>query len=205
MRFKTGCLVVVLALLGAFGSVQAQRCLPAWSPRSAREQRLWTAERNEWQRYLNALPRYLERLGPTPDPTLLMPVAGVKVADVIDSWKAARSFSRQHEGQDIFAPLGTPVRSATDGYIWRISERVLGGKSVTVVGDGGMRYYYAHLSRYADIREGERVTPRTLLGFVGKSGNARTTPPHLHFGLSTGNPLRCERRVFDPLPRLRDR
>lgn len=198
---------LLLVLLGfvLLGTTQAQRCLPAWTPKNAQEQRLWTQERDEWQRYLELLPRYLTKLGPTPDRTLRIPVAKIEVADVTDSWGAARSFGRQHEGQDIFAPVGTRVYSATGGYIWRISERVLGGKSVTVVGNGGMRYYYAHLSSYADIHEGQRVTSQTLLGFVGRTGNARTTPPHLHFGISTGNPLRCERRVFDPLPLLRNR
>ncbi len=197
--------MVLLMVLGLATSAQAQRCLPAWTPHTAHEQKLWTAERDAWQRDLGLLPRYLARLGKVPARVLLMPVAGVEVSDVADSWGAARSFSRQHEGQDIFAPVGTPVYSATPGYVWRISERVLGGKSVTVIGAGGMRYYYAHLSRYADIREGQRVTPETLLGYVGRTGNARATPAHLHLGISSGNPLRCERRVYDPLPLLRDR
>ena len=75
---------------------------------------------------------------------------------------------------------------------------------MTVV--GGLRYYYAHLERYADdLREGQEVTTDTLLGYVGTSGNAAGTPPHLHLGVSSGDPLACERTVYDPLPRLVDR
>ena len=116
-----------------------------------------------------------------------MPVEGVRVAEVTDTWGA---------------PRGTPVYSATYGFVWRISER----KIVTVVGGAGLRYYYAHLERYADgLREGQAVTTNTLLGHVGTSGNAKNTPPHLHLGVSSGNPLMCERVVYDPLPKFMDR
>ena len=75
-----------------------------------------------------------------------------------------------------------------------------------MVGGGGRRYYYAHLSGYAEtLIEGQFVTPETLLGYVGTSGNAIATPPHLHFGIYTGEAGTCDWDAIDPLPLLTDR
>lgn len=119
------------------------------------------------------------------DEKLLMPVYGARVSGVSDTWMAARDGGeRSHEGQDIFAPRGTPIFSATKGYVTRIGEGELGGLFVFVTGAGGRRYYYAHLDSYASgLDVGDEVTTDTVLGFVGNTGNARTTPPHLHFGM----------------------
>lgn len=140
-----------------------------------------------------------------PDETLEMPVAGVRVSQVADTWGAPRGGGRCHEGQDIFAPRGTPVLAATDGWVYRIETRECGGKVVWIAGAGGMRYYYAHLDDWADVGEGMFVTSGTVLGFVGNTGNALTTPPHLHFGVYRGSRRTCDRQVFDPLPLLVDR
>lgn len=136
-----------------------------------------------------------------PDEKLAMPVKGVTRAQVADSWHAPRDGgARQHEGQDILAPRGTPVLSATDGYVVSVGENKLGGQTVSVVGAGGRVYYYAHLDKYADdIGFGDRVTTATVLGYVGTTGNAAGTPPHLHFGVySSGG-------AINPLPLLSDR
>lgn len=136
-----------------------------------------------------------------PDRQLAMPVAGVSKGKVNDSWHAPRNGGeRQHEGQDIFAPRGTPVLSATDGYVVSVAENKLGGRTVSVVGAAGIVYYYAHLDQYAgDIGVGNRVTPETVLGYVGTTGNAAGTSPHLHFGVySSGG-------AINPLPLLTDR
>ena len=71
-----------------------------------------------------------------PDTQLSMPVRGVSVREVTDTWGAAREGARQHAGQDIFARRGTPVYSATDGYVWHIGESQRGGKTVTGVASG---------------------------------------------------------------------
>lgn len=135
-----------------------------------------------------------------PDTHLYMPVEGVRVAKVRDSWGEPRPNDRTHEGQDIFAKRGTPVHSATVGYILHITDRTIGGKSVFVIGPGGRRYYYTHFDAYApDIKPGDKVSTTTLLGFVGTTGNASTTPPHLHFGVYT------KTGAIDPLPMLVDR
>ena len=76
-----------------------------------------------------------------PDKSLLMPVAGVPVKRVANTWHAPRSGGRRHVGQDIFAKRGTPVISATDGVVVRVGTNPLGGKIVSVMGNGGRVYY----------------------------------------------------------------
>lgn len=145
---------------------------------------------------VHVIPLYAEQ----PDQNLAMPVKGIKKDEVDDTWHGARPGGRLHEGQDIFAPFGTAVFSATDGYVMSIGENNLGGQTVSVIGAGGRIYYYAHLAAYApNIEVGDHLTNQTVLGFVGTSGNAADTPPHLHFGMyARGN-------AINPLPLLTDR
>jgi len=129
---------------------------------------------------------YAIRLGALPAPAALpVPVAGVKPAQLADTWGGARSGGRRHEGIDIFAQRGTPVLSSTEGIVLRVGTNRLGGQVVWVLGPGGQRHYYAHLDRYGDVRAGMRVRPGSILGYVGNTGNAATTPPHLHYGIYT--------------------
>jgi murein DD-endopeptidase MepM/ murein hydrolase activator NlpD len=132
------------------------------------------------------------------DTKLSMPLHNLQPGRVADTWHAARTGGRRHEGQDLFAPSGTPVYSATHGFVIRIGDAGIGGNAVSVMGAGGRVYYYAHLSRFAPgLRVGDEVTDQTILGYVGNTGNARTTPPHLHFGVyGPGGAL-------NPLPLLR--
>ena len=135
------------------------------------------------------------------DKKLAMPIQDVSTKQVTNTWHAPRDGSRLHEGQDIFAPRDTPVFSATEGYIVNIGENSLGGQTVSVVGAGARLYYYAHLEAYAPhLREGDYVTTQTVIGYVGNTGNASGTPPHLHFGVYD-----LPRRAVNPLPLLRDR
>lgn len=90
---------------------------------------------------------------------------------------------RRHHGIDIFAPRGTPVLAAVDGYVRSIEPNQLGGNVVWLSDpERGQTLYYAHLDRHA-VTAGVRVHVGDTLGFVGNTGNARTTSPHLHFGL----------------------
>ena len=123
-----------------------------------------------------------------PDTKLAMPLSDVSKRQIADTWHAPRGADRLHEGQDIFAPKGTPILSAT------------GGQTVSVIGAGGRVYYYAHLDAYAPgLQIGDRVNTRTVLGYVGTTGNAQGTPPHLHFGIYTSS------GAINPLPLLSDR
>jgi murein DD-endopeptidase MepM/ murein hydrolase activator NlpD len=136
----------------------------------------------------------------SPDTRIAMPLEDVSRKEVADTWGAPRGTGRRHEGQDIFAPRGTPILSATNGYIYKIGENNLGGQTVSVISSGGRVYYYAHLDRYAKgIEVGDRVSTRSVLGYVGTTGNAQGTPPHLHFGIYTLT------GAINPLPLLTDR
>ncbi len=218
-------LALVFALVLAFAGLQASAAQtlpdPAWPdlepafaahvcppPTSAPVARS-EAERERFAmraRYRSVLPAFYAKVDPEPAQLLRMPVEGVRVLQVADTWHAPRGGGRLHEGQDIFAPRGTPVRSATAGFVYRIDDLSLGGLSVTVVGAGYERFFYTHLDAVAEpLREGQHVTSDTVIGFVGTSGNARGTPPHLHFGVYGGDPWDCEWRALDPLPRMIDR
>lgn len=135
-----------------------------------------------------------------PEDVLLSPLANVSVASIANSWHAPRSGGRLHEGQDIFAPRGTPVYAATPGYVLSRGENRLGGLYVMIMGTGGRQYYYAHLDRIApELSVGDHVTTKTIVGYVGTTGNARGTAPHLHFGVFELS------GAIDPLPLLVDR
>jgi hypothetical protein len=135
-----------------------------------------------------------------PDSKLTMPIQNVSKKDIADTWLAARGEWRRHEGQDIFAPRGMPILSATTGYVMNVGENRLGGLTVSVVGNGGRVYYYAHLDSYAaNLAVGDHVTEQTVLGYVGTTGNAQGTPPHLHFGVYSGT------GAINPLPLLANR
>ncbi|MFT4173799.1 MAG: M23 family metallopeptidase [Rhodocyclaceae bacterium] len=140
-----------------------------------------------------------------PAPTALpVPVEGVRPRQIADTWHGARSGGRKHEGVDIFARCGTPIRSATHGVVLRVGQNRLGGNIVAVLGPGGQWHYYAHLSRFSAIRRGDWVTPASVIGYVGDTGNARGTPCHLHYGLYTRsgaiNPYPLIRASVSPAP-----
>ncbi|HYD93016.1 MAG TPA: M23 family metallopeptidase [Candidatus Paceibacterota bacterium] len=128
-----------------------------------------------------------------------VPVHGVLLREIADTWGDARDQGRAHEGTDIFASRGTPVYAATRGFVVRTGYNQLGGVVVFTMGPGGIRYYYAHLDSIAEgIKPGIAVTTDTVIGFVGNTGNAETTPPHLHFGMYNRGPQ-------NPYPFLVDR
>jgi peptidoglycan LD-endopeptidase LytH len=127
--------------------------------------------------------RLVRLLREEPPRSLPVPVDGVAPGRLTDTWGAARSGGRSHEGIDIFAPRGTPVRSATHGFVTRKGLNRLGGRVVTVLGPGGQSHYYAHLESWAIVEPGDWVEAGDQLGTVGDSGNARGTPTHLHYGI----------------------
>ena len=118
-----------------------------------------------------------------PPSELTIPVAGVPKRRISNSWGAPRSGGRSHKGVDIFAKRGTPVLCASEGIILRVGINTLGGKVTTVLGPGRQVHYYAHLDRHGSYRPGDAVLPGDTLGYVGNTGNARSTPPHLHYGI----------------------
>jgi murein DD-endopeptidase MepM/ murein hydrolase activator NlpD len=113
----------------------------------------------------------------------LFPVKGRTDQAIGSFWGNERDGgARRHEGVDIFAPRGTPAVAATDGYITRTGESKLGGRVVWLADARGQHLYYAHLDKQL-VQPGQRVRAGDTLGLVGNTGNARTTAPHLHFGI----------------------
>jgi peptidoglycan LD-endopeptidase LytH len=141
---------------------------------------------------------YSALLRQTAPRALPVPVDGVSPARLVNSWGDGRDGGRRHQGIDILAPRGTPVRSATEGLIESKGMRGLGGLVVTVVGPGGYRHYYAHLEDVAAQAVGEWVHAGEIIGYVGNSGNAAVSPPHLHYGIYTPGG-----RAVNPYPFLR--
>lgn len=118
------------------------------------------------------------------EPTLAFPVAGRDSKAVKSFFGADRDAgARRHHGIDIFAPRGTPVVAAARGIVRSTSPNDLGGNVVWLSDIGrGQTLYYAHLDRH-NVVAGQQVEIGDTLGFVGNTGNARTTPPHLHFAV----------------------
>ncbi|HEX7155517.1 MAG TPA: M23 family metallopeptidase [Thermoanaerobaculia bacterium] len=122
---------------------------------------------------------------------LQMPVVGVRVRQLYDSWHQPRDGGkRKHKGIDIFAPKGTPLVAVTDGVISFIGEQPKGGLCLWLTTENGTSFYYAHLDRWAaGIYEGMEVKAGDLLGYVGNTGNAKSTPPHLHFAINDNDEM----------------
>lgn len=102
----------------------------------------------------------------------------------IDDYGYPRPGGRSHQGNDIFAPQGTPIRAPFAGVADEDSNG-LGGLVVFVRASDGTYVYNAHMSRYAGV-DGKSVSPGDLIGYVGDTGNARGTPYHDHFELHPG-------------------
>lgn len=122
----------------------------------------------------------------TSNPILAFPVIGKSSKSIASFFGVDREGGiRKHEGVDIFAPRGTPVIATTEGSIGRVNLNRLGGKVVWMRDpERNLSYYYAHLDSQM-VKTGQRVKVGDTLGLVGNTGNAITTPPHLHFGIYT--------------------
>ncbi len=87
-----------------------------------------------------------------------------------------------HHGEDIFAPLGAPVLAVASGIVYSVGWNDIGGNRLWLRDTRGNEFYYAHLSAFSPLAvNGAHVEAGDVLGFVGNSGDAETTPPHLHF------------------------
>lgn len=128
-------------------------------------------------------------------PSLDFPVATAARPRISSFWGDARDAgARSHEGIDIFGAFRTPLLAAADGVVTSVTTNKLGGK-VVFMRPRNKDYvlYYAHLDSQM-VRSGQRVESGDTIGLMGNTGNARTTPPHLHFGIyAVGG-------AIDPLP-----
>ena len=110
-----------------------------------------------------------------------------------NTWGAARSGGRRHQGVDMISPTGTPIVAVKSGSVAFKVNR-LGGNSAWVTANDGDRYYYAHMSSWEG---GNRSVSRgDVIGYVGSTGNAGT--PHLHFEVHPGGGV-----AVNPYPYVR--
>jgi peptidoglycan LD-endopeptidase LytH len=139
---------------------------------------------------------------------LLVPVEGVRAADIADSFDDPRDGGRRHHAVDILAPRGTPVRAADDGRVLKLRRGGAGGIALYATDPSGrFAYYYAHLDRYRDrLAEGMRLARGEVVGYVGSTGNAPRRAPHLHFQIMRipENGEYWAGLPIDPRPLLRD-
>jgi predicted chitinase len=128
---------------------------------------------------------------PVPDLAVVPPINSFPVpapyeASFSDDWHACRDGCRRHhKGNDIFAPEGSPIVAVEAGVIAKVdgTDDSNGGLSIWLVGDSGVAYWYAHNSANY-VTAGQRVGRGQLIGRVGHTGNARTTPSHVHFQIN---------------------
>ncbi|MEZ5379844.1 MAG: M23 family metallopeptidase [Acidimicrobiales bacterium] len=123
---------------------------------------------------------------------ITFPIAWPYSVPLINSWGFPRSGGRRHEGIDIFAAAGTPLVATERGVVTRIGNGTLGGLRLWLRGESGTDWYYAHLSGFAPgLHENQVVEVGELIGYVGNTGNAVGTPPHLHMQIhpNGGDPV----------------
>lgn len=116
---------------------------------------------------------------------LLLPVQGIRTADLTDTFTDARSEGRSHDAIDIMAAKGTPVLAVADGHVEKLFTSERGGLTIyQFEPTGRYAYYYAHLDRYADgLAEKQQIRRGQVIGYVGATGNASPDAPHLHFAI----------------------
>ena len=144
-----------------------------------------------------------------PTSTLLIPVAGIKASQLTDTYTDARSGGRVHDAIDIMAPRGTQVIAADDGKVAKLFYSKLGGITLYQFDPTEkFVYYYAHMDGYAPgIIEGKQLRRGDLVGFVGSTGDASATAPHLHFAISVLGPEKhwWQATAINPYPLLSGR
>lgn len=116
---------------------------------------------------------------------VVFPIGGPYSVPLINSFGFPRMpgtpDAHAHQGIDIFAPRGTPLVAAERGVVGRVGIGRLGGLKLWLRGESGADWYYAHLDGFAPgLHNGQVVEAGELLGYVGNTGNAVGTPPHLH-------------------------
>ena len=116
---------------------------------------------------------------------MLLPVAGVKPAQLTDTFTQARGTGRLHDAIDIMAARGTPVLAVADGRVAKLFNSKQGGLTVYQFDrEENLAYYYAHLDAYAPgLAEGQVLRRGDAIGTVGSTGNANPAGPHLHFAV----------------------
>lgn len=135
-------------------------------------------------------PESISALPPSTVTGLLIPVVGVKTSQLTDTFDQARAQGRTHDAIDIMAARDTPVVAANDGRVVKLFTSVRGGLTVYQFDpQDRVIYYYAHLDSYAPgLAEGQVLHRGDPIGFVGSTGDASASAPHLHFEIELLGP-----------------
>jgi hypothetical protein len=138
----------------------------------------------------------VDRTGP-----FARPIIGAKLTN---TFGAPRSGGRHHEGEDIFAPEGTPIHAVAGGTVVQGFSNSLGGNVVRIQGDDGRYYYYAHLKddSFDHLQVGQHVNAGQVIGGVGHTGDAAGTPNHLHFQVRENGEWLNPHDFLEALPEL---
>lgn len=149
----------------------------------------------EWQAYVSGSAVWVKGF--------VFPVAAT--VDFIDSWGYPRmsgtSYAHWHQGTDVMAAWGAPLVATENGVIEKLGSASLGGNKVWLAGDSGTAYYYAHLSSYAPgLANGNRICAGQVIGYVGDTGNAQGSDPHVHFEIHPGG---AKQPAVNPYPLLK--
>ena len=180
-----------------------------WKMEDTTRKLLYAADSLEymWEVEIEDVGKYLVRVQPellhavsytitiAAGPSLAFPVSASGNSKTSSFWGDSRDAGgRKHEGIDIFAAKRTPAIAAAEGIITRVGTNNLGG-NIVFMRPKGKNYtlYYAHLDSQM-VQEGQSVKKGDIVGLIGNTGNARTTPPHLHFGIYTSS------GAVDPFP-----
>ncbi len=135
------------------------------------------------------------------------PIRGLPLANLRDSFDEVHN-GHPHHAIDIPEPKGTPVRAVVSGTVRKLFLSKPGGNTIYEFDEMGVYcYYYAHLDGYAEgLHEGMRVESGDVIGFVGSTGNADPSAPHLHFAITELGPekLWWKGKEIDPYPGLVD-
>lgn len=117
---------------------------------------------------------------------LIVPVAGVRRDQLLDTFSDSRSEGRVHDAIDIPAPANTPVLAVADGEIVKLFQSERGGTTIyQTSSDKKLIFYYAHLASYAvGVAEGTKVRQGETIAYVGDTGNAGAGNFHLHFSIA---------------------
>ena len=140
-------------------------------------------------------------------PPMSAPLMNLEHAELADSFFHRRGRGL-HYAIDIMRPIGDPLYAVVDGVVQQLAWSPRGGRSVYLTDrDGQYRFFYCHLSKYADgLKAGDLVQRGDLIGYVGNTGNARYSAPHLHFEivrLVKSSATAMISRVVNPYPILR--
>jgi murein DD-endopeptidase MepM/ murein hydrolase activator NlpD len=147
--------------------------------------------------------------GDVPRGRLRVPIDGETIESLKGGFSETRGGNRPHEAVDILAPRNTPIHAVENGTIAKLFTSKAGGLTIYQFDPTGhLCYYYAHLQRYADdLKEGLKVSQGDVIGYVGTTGNAPPSTPHLHFAVFELNADKhwWQGKALDPYLVFKDR